>query len=59
MRIDILVSVISNGINDLESSVEEHNLKNDIKQLLEEKGYKKFSLSGSDKTKTKGKVSLD
>lgn len=61
MRIDILISVLSKGINDLEASLEEHNLKNDIGKLLWESGYDKFTVVGSDilNPDVKGKVTLD
>lgn len=61
MRIDILVSVLSKGINDLEAITEEHNLRNAIAKLLVEKGYEKFVVAGSDMIRddVKGKVTLD
>ena len=61
MRIDILVSVLSKGINDLERSIEEHNLKNAIGKVLSEYGYEKFTVAGSDiiNESVKKKVVLD
>lgn len=61
MRIDILVSVLPKGINDLEISIEEHNLKNAIGKALAEAGYEKFIVAGSDMIKddVKKKVVLD
>ena len=60
MRIDILVSVLPKGINDLEVGVEEHNLKNAIGKLLADQGYK-FVVAGSEIVNegTKKKVVLD
>lgn len=48
MRIDILVSVIPKGINRLEVTIEENNLKNAIGKLLTEKGYDKFTVASND-----------
>ena len=61
MRIDILVSVLPKGVNDLEVSIEEHNLKNAIGKVLVELGYKKFTVAGSDMINedVKKKVVLD
>jgi len=61
MRIDILVSVLSKGINDLERSIEEYNLKNAIGKVLLEYGYEKFTVAGSDiiNESVKKKVVLD
>jgi len=61
MRIDILVSALPRGINDLEMSIEEQNIKNSIGKLLHDMGYKKFIIAGSDmiSDKLKSKVVLD
>lgn len=61
VRIDILVSVLLKGINDLEAGIEEHNLKNAIGKLLAEQGYEKFIVAGSDiiNENVKNKVVLD
>ena len=61
MRIDILVSVLPKGINDLEAGIEEYNLKNAIGKLLAEQGYEKFIVAGSDilNENVKNKVVLD
>lgn len=61
MRIDIVVSVLSESKNHLEASIEEHNLKNSIGKLLHEMGYEKFTVAGSDmlSDETKNKVVLD
>lgn len=61
IRIDILVSVLAKGINDLETSIEEHNLKNVIGRAVFDSGYEKFVIAGSDllSDDTKGKVVLD
>ena len=48
LRIDILVSVIPKGINRLEVTIEENNLKNAIGKLLTEKGYDKFTVASND-----------
>lgn len=61
MRIDIALSVIPKGINDLEVYMEEQNIKNEIGRLLREKGYDRFIVVGSDilNEETKSKVVLD
>lgn len=61
MRIDILVSVLSKEVDNLETIIEEHNLKNEIAKLLVEKGYEKFIVAGSDMISddVKRKATLD
>lgn len=61
MRIDILVSVIPKGINELEKAMEEQNLKNVIGKAVFDSGYQKFVIAGSDllSDNTKAKVVLD
>jgi hypothetical protein len=61
MRIDVLVSVLSKGINDLECAIEEENLRQAIGKLLYEQGYTKFTVVGSDiiNDNVKSKVVLD
>jgi len=60
MRIDILVSAISKGINEIEVAIEEHNLINDIARLLSDKGYK-YAIADSDiiRDDVKARVVLD
>jgi hypothetical protein len=61
VRIDILVSVIPKGINELEKAMEEQNLKNVIGKAVFDSGYQKFVIAGSDllSDNTKAKVVLD
>lgn len=61
MRIDILVSVLSKEVDNLETIIEEHNLKNEIAKLLVEKGYEKFIVACSDMISddVKRKATLD
>jgi hypothetical protein len=60
MRIDILVSAIPKGINELEMAIEERNLINDIARLLSDKGYK-YAIADSDviRDDVKTRVVLD
>lgn len=61
MRIDILISTLPKGINDLEMAIEEQNIKNAIGKMLSDMGYTKFIVAGSDMLQddVKGKVVLD
>lgn len=47
-RIDIVVSALAKGINDLEATVEEKKLEYEIAKLLREKGYKKYFVASGD-----------
>lgn len=60
MRIDILVSCLPKGMNELDIAIEEHNLINEIAKLLNDKGYK-FVIADSDiiRDDVKNKVVLD
>ena len=46
IRIDILASVLSRGINALEQEIEEENLRQAIGKFLVEQGYTKFVVTG-------------
>jgi hypothetical protein len=61
IRIDILVSALPKGINELEQQMEEENLRQAIGKLLGECGYTKFVVVGGSylNKDTKAKVALD
>lgn len=59
MRIDICISALPKGTNDLQTWAEEQNLKQDISNLLITKGYTKYIIAGSEMIRDEIKDNLN